>query len=209
MGELLLDKHNREVLDNCRPINWTDPEGDNKYDLIAIGGGAGGLVSSIGAALSGGRAAIIERNIMGGDCLNTGCVPSKAFIKSAKVAHTIQKALKYGVEIEGSMKVDFGKVMERMRVCRAQISEHDSVYKFAKKYGIDIFLGNANFVNKGEIEVNGKNLKFAKCVVATGGHAFIPEIEGLSDFPYFTNENVFNITEQPKHLVIIGVGPIG
>jgi len=121
----------------------------------------------------------------------------------------VRTAAKYGINVEGGMKVNFGRVMERMRERRAQVSEHDSVYKFAKKYGISIFLGNANFVNKGEVEVNGKTLKFAKCVIATGAHPFVPPIEGLSDFPYFTNENVFNITELPKHLVIIGIGPIG
>jgi len=177
--------------------------------LIAIGGGAGGLVSSIGAAISGGRAALIERNIMGGDCLNTGCVPSKAFIKAAKVAQTVRNSEKYGIMFEGELKVDFGKVMERMRKVRAEISEHDSVYKFIKKYGIDMYLGDAKFINKNEIEVNGQTLQFAKCSIATGGHPYVPEIAGLSDFPYLTSENVFNIIEQPKHLVIIGVGPIG
>lgn len=87
MQELLLDGYNRDTLDNCRPIKWVDPDIDGKYDMIAIGAGAGGLVTAIGASIAGGKAAIIERNIMGGDCLNTGCVPSKAFIKSAKIAH--------------------------------------------------------------------------------------------------------------------------
>ncbi|CAI2361352.1 unnamed protein product [Moneuplotes crassus] len=209
MGELLVDKHNREVLDNCRPLNWTNPSSDVKYDMVAIGGGAGGLVSSITAAVSGAKSAIIERNLMGGDCLNTGCVPSKAFIKAAKVAHTCRNASKFGVMFEGEMKIDFARVMERMREVRAEIAEHDSVYKFAKKYGIDMYLGDAKFLNEGEIDVNGQTLKFEKCSIATGGHPYVPDIEGLSDFPYLTSENVFNITEQPNHLVIIGAGPIG
>lgn len=163
MHDLLLDKHNRDTLNHCRPINWVDPDIDGTYDLVAIGGGAGGLVSAIGAAIVGGKAAIIERNIMGGDCLNTGCVPSKAFIKVAKVAHTVKESSKYGVNIVGDVKIDFGKVMERVREVRAEISEHDSVYKFIKKYGVDIFLGDAKFVGKKELNVNGKLIQFSKC----------------------------------------------
>lgn len=99
--------------------------------------------------------------------------------------------------------------MERVREVRAQISEHDSVYKLIKKYGVDVYLGEAKFISKGELDVNGKTLQFSKTCVATGGHPYVPEIEGLKDFPYFTSENVFNITEQPKKLIIIGAGPIG
>jgi len=162
LHDLFLDGHNRDTLNHCRPLNWVDPEADGVYDMIAIGGGAGGLVSSIGAAISGGKAAIIEKNIMGGDCLNTGCVPSKAFIKSAKVAHTVRHASQYGVEVSGEVKINFAKVMERMRKIRAEISEHDSVYKLIKKYGIDVYLGEAVFTDKKEISVNGKALQFSK-----------------------------------------------
>jgi pyruvate/2-oxoglutarate dehydrogenase complex dihydrolipoamide dehydrogenase (E3) component len=98
---------------------------------------------------------------MGGDCLNTGCVPSKAFIKAAKVAHTVKNSAKYGVFVS-DFKIDFGKVMERMREVRAEISPHDSVYKLAKQYGIDVFLGNATFMNPHEIDVNGRMIQFAK-----------------------------------------------
>jgi pyruvate/2-oxoglutarate dehydrogenase complex dihydrolipoamide dehydrogenase (E3) component len=99
--------------------------------------------------------------------------------------------------------------MERVRQVRAHISEHDSVYKFAKKYGIDIYLGEAKFISPKEIEVNGKVLQYAKACIATGGRPSIPEISGIEDFPYFTSENIFNITEQPKNLLVIGTGPIG
>lgn len=99
---------------------------------------------------------------MGGDCLNTGCVPSKAFLKCAKVAHTVKESEKYGVAIAGDVKIDFARVMQRVREVRAEISEHDSVYKFASKYKLDIFLGDAKFVSKDEIEVNNKRLKYSK-----------------------------------------------
>ena len=209
LPEILLDGFNRDTLDNWRPIKWVDPTDRDKYDLIAIGAGAGGLVSALSTTLAGGKAAIIERNLMGGDCLNTGCVPSKAFLKCAKVAHTVKESEKYGVAIAGDVKIDFARVMQRVREVRAEISEHDSVYKFASKYKLDIFLGDAKFVSKDEIEVNNKRLKYSKALIATGGSPRIPKIEGLSEFPYFTSENVFNITKQPKKLIIVGSGPIG
>ena len=206
--EMLLDPYNCDTLDNCRPMKWSDPTITTKYDMIAIGAGAGGLVTAIGTAISGGKAAIIERNMMGGDCLNTGCVPSKAFIKCAKVAHTCRTSDQYGI-MNGEMKVDFGKVMEKVRAVRAKVSNADSVYKMVKKYGIDVYLGHAEFTSPTEITVNGGPLTFSKACVATGGKAFIPPIEGLKDFPYFASENVFNITEQPKSMIVIGCGPIG
>lgn len=135
-------------------------------------------------------------------------MPSKAFIKSAKVAHTCRVAEKYGVGI-GEVKVDFSKVMERVREVRSRISEADSVYKLAKKYGVDVFLGHAKFTSDKEISVNDKTLTFARACVASGGSAYVPPIEGLADFPYFVSENVFNLTEQPKKLLVIGCGPIG
>jgi pyruvate/2-oxoglutarate dehydrogenase complex dihydrolipoamide dehydrogenase (E3) component len=107
------------------------------------------------------------------------------------------------------VKIDFGRVMERVREIRAEISINDSVHKLAKKYGVDVFLGNAQFINQEEIDINGKSIQFSKCCIATGGHPFIPDVEGLKEFPYLTSENVFNITEKPKTLVIIGSGPIG
>lgn len=206
--EILVDAYNWETLDNCRPIKWSDPSITTKYDMIAIGAGAGGLVTTIGASLTGGKAAIIERNISGGDWLNTGWVPSKAFIKSAKIAHAWKTAQSFGIK-NGEVEVDFPKVMERVREIRAKISHADSVHKLAKKYGIDVFLGHAKFTSPNEIEVNGKTLQFSKAWIATGASPLIPDIEGLNDSPYLTSENVFNITEQPKKLLVIGAGPIG
>lgn len=138
---ILFDKHNCDLMDQARPIRWVDPLVDpaSKYDILVIGGGAGGLVTAFGAVGTGARVGMIERSLMGGDCLNTGCVPSKAFIKAASVAHQCKTALEYGV-IVGEVKIDFKAVMERMRRIRADIAEADSC-KRVSTAGIDMFLG--------------------------------------------------------------------
>lgn len=147
-------------MDNVRPIKFTDPEVTH-YGMIAIGSGAGGLITGITASSAGAKSCILEQNSSGGDCLNTGCVPSKAFIKSAKIAHSCKTADFYGVEVE-SVKVNFPKVMERMRAIRAKISNADSVFKTTKKYKVDFFLGHAAFISSNQIKVNGKILSFDK-----------------------------------------------
>jgi pyruvate/2-oxoglutarate dehydrogenase complex dihydrolipoamide dehydrogenase (E3) component len=126
--DILLDAYNIITLDNVRPAKWIDPTPTGKYNMIAIGSGAGGLVASIGASTTGGKSAIIERHFMGGDCLNTGCVPSKALIKCAHQYAAVKNADKFGIEVSG-VTLNFGKVMERMRRVRAEISYHDSVKK--------------------------------------------------------------------------------
>lgn len=177
--------------------------------MLVIGAGAGGLVTAAGSKGVGAKVAIIERQFMGGDCLVTGCVPSKAFLAAANVAHTVKTASEFGVNVKGEVEIDFGKVMERMRKIRAEISENDSVQRFHKFLGIDTYLGEAKFTGKNEVTVNGKALKFLKCTIASGGRPFVPKIEGLDTIPYYTSENIFNLTHQPKTLAIIGSGPIG
>ena len=178
----MLDKINCEMLDNVRPLEWVDPEipvqnaNDKWYDMVAIGGGAAGMVTTGATAFLGGSALMIERNFMGGDCLVTGCVPSKAFLKSASVAHKLRNGAAYGLEIEGEVKVNFGKVMERMRKIRAEISHHDSAENFSKQHGVDIMLGQAKFVDKNTISINGKEIKFFKATICTGGRPRIPQI---------------------------------
>ena len=206
--ELLMDKLNAELLDSVRPIRWEDPSPEPIYNMVAIGAGAGGLVSSLAIASLGGKAAICEKGMFGGDCLNTGCVPSKALIKAAKVAHTVRNAAKYGVKI-GSLDIDFKEVMKGLREKRAHIGHHDACKRFIKDYGIDVFLGHAKFISKDTIEVNGKKLKFARAVVATGGRPRVPEVKGIDKVYYYTSENLFNLNDRPKNVVVIGGGPIG
>ena len=115
--------------------------------MLVVGAGAGGLVTAAGSAGVGAKVALIERGFLGGDCLNNGCVPSKAFLKCANVAHSAKNAAEYGIEIEGEVKVDFPKIMERMRKIRAHIAENDSANRFSKALGVDVYLGNAKFTS--------------------------------------------------------------
>lgn len=204
-----LDEHNAKLLDNVHPKEWRDPEPKGSYNLVVIGAGAGGLVSSAAAAGVGAQVALIESHLLGGDCLNVGCVPSKALLRCAKAAASVRDAKEYGVNIDGEVRVDFGFVMERMRKLRAQISPVDSAQRYSSQLGVDLFQGRARFTGKNSVEVNGKTLNFAKAVIATGGTAAIPNIPGLKEARYLTNSSVFNLTELPKRLGVIGAGPIG
>lgn len=204
-----LDNHNAKLLDNVHPRKWLDPQPKSSYNLVVVGAGAGGLVSAAGAAGVGARVALIEAHLMGGDCLNVGCVPSKALLRCARAAAEVRDAGRFGVRIDGEISVDFGYVMERMRRLRAQISPVDSAERFSSELGVDLFMGKGVFTGKNTIEVGGKTLTFAKAVIATGGTAAIPNIPGLADAPYLTNNTIFNLTELPKRLGVIGAGPIG
>jgi pyruvate/2-oxoglutarate dehydrogenase complex dihydrolipoamide dehydrogenase (E3) component len=177
--------------------------------MLVIGAGAGGLVTAAGSRAVGAKVGIIERKFMGGDCLNFGCVPSKAFIAAANVAHTCRvEAKKFGIEV-GEVKVNFGKVMERMRKIRAEIAENDSVERFNNFLGADTYLGCAKFLSPHTVQINGHVLHFHKCTIATGGRPALPLIPGLITVPYYTSDTIFNLTQQPKRLLIIGSGPVG
>jgi len=202
------DEHNQLLLSNVHPKDWMNPEPASKYNLVVIGAGTAGLVTALGAANLGARVALVERYFMGGCCLNMGCVPSKAIIRSSRVVGEIWNAADYGVKVPESPEVNFPQVMERMRRLRAQISDHDSVARL-KSLGVDVFLGEGHFKDRHTLEVEGKTLRFKKAVIATGSRAAHPSIEGLDDVGYLTNETVFSLTERPEHLTVIGGGPIG
>ena len=208
IGVSPLDEHNAKLLDNVHPKRWLDPQ-PKPYNLVVIGAGAGGLVSAAGAAGVGARVALVEAHLLGGDCLNVGCVPSKALLRCARAAAAVRDAGRFGVRIDGEISVDFGYVMERMRRLRAQISPVDSAQRYSGQLGVDLFMGRGVFTGKNSIEVGGKTLTFAKAVIATGGTAAIPNIPGLADAPYLTNSSIFNLTELPKRFGVIGAGPIG
>jgi pyruvate/2-oxoglutarate dehydrogenase complex dihydrolipoamide dehydrogenase (E3) component len=145
---------------------------------------------------------------MGGDCLNFGCVPSKALIRCATAVADARHAAAYGVRISGEITTDFGAVMERMRRLRAHISHNDSVQRCAD-LGVDVFLGSGHFTGPRTLEVQGDQLRFAKAVIATGSRATGVPIPGLAEVDYLTNETVFSLTELPQRLAVIGGGPIG
>jgi pyruvate/2-oxoglutarate dehydrogenase complex dihydrolipoamide dehydrogenase (E3) component len=202
------DEHNLRLLANVHPGDWRNPEPRNPYNLVVIGAGTAGLVSAVGAAGLGARVALIEKHLMGGDCLNYGCVPSKALIRCATAWADVRDASHYGVQADGKSPVDFGAVMARMRRLRADISKNDSARRYTE-LGVDVFLGSGHFTGPRSVEVAGQTLRFARAVLATGGRARAPAVPGLEEAGYLTNETVFNLTTRPPRLGVIGGGPIG
>jgi pyruvate/2-oxoglutarate dehydrogenase complex dihydrolipoamide dehydrogenase (E3) component len=204
-----MDEYNQALLEDVHPRDWINPNPAICYDLVVIGAGTAGLVVAAGAAGLGLglKVALIEKNLMGGDCLNVGCVPSKCVIRSARVISDILNGDTFGIHAR-DIDIDFAAVMQRMRRVRASISDHDSVRRFSN-LGIDVFLGAAKFVDEKSVEVNGARLRFKKAVIATGAKAARPQVQGLAETGYFTNETVFTLTERPKRLAVIGGGPIG
>lgn len=211
------DAHNAELLAHAHPPGWTNPTPGGTYDLVAIGGGTAGIISALGTAGLGGKAALIERHLLGGDCLNYGCVPSKALIRAARATHERREGGReslasddFQVDELRSPKTEgpFTVAMERMRQLRARISHHDSAQRFTS-LGVDVFLGNARFTNPNALKVDGQKLTFKRCVIATGARAARPDIPGLDEAGYLTNETVFSLTELPRRLIVIGGGPVG
>jgi pyruvate/2-oxoglutarate dehydrogenase complex dihydrolipoamide dehydrogenase (E3) component len=203
-----LDEHNATLVRNVHPADWRAPTPAGRYNLVVIGAGTAGLVTAAGAAGLGARVALVERYLLGGDCLNVGCVPSKCIIRSSRVLGDVATAAALGVHVPPDVKADFGAVMERMRRLRARISHHDSVERFTG-LGVDVFLGSARFIGPDAIEVDGARLRFAKAVIATGARAAHPAIPGLAEAGFLTNETVFWLTERPRRLAVIGGEPIG
>ena len=205
-----LDEYNQELLANVHPPDWANPTPVALYDLVVIGAGTAGLVTAKGAAGLGIglKVAMIEKNLMGGDCLNVGCVPSKCLIRSSRVVAEMKNSLPYGVQPPEDIKIDFPEVMARMRQVRTGISPVDSATG-AKKAGVDVFFGEAKFKDRDTITVGGKDLKFKKAVIAAGARAVRPQITGIEEAEYLTNESVFSLTTLPEKLAVIGGGPIG
>lgn len=174
------DPHNQELLAQTHPPGWVNPTPKGRYHLVVIGAGTAGLTAAAGCAAIGGRVALIERHLTGGDCLVTGCVPSKALIKSARVAATVRQAETHGIRVPNGVSIDGAAVLERMRRLRARIAPDDSVQHLTTA-GVDVFLGQAKFTGPNQVEVGGQTLTFARAVIATGARAAVPPIPGLRD----------------------------
>jgi len=202
------DIHNQFLVSNVHPPDWANPEPAGRYNLVVLGAGTAGLISAAGAAGLGGRVALVEREFMGGDCLNVGCVPSKALIRASRAIAEVRDARDYGVEPPAGARVNFPAVMERMRRLRAALSPNDSAARY-RDLGVDVFFGHARFTGPDAVEVGGRVLRFRRAVIATGARAARPDIPGLADAGFLTNETVFTLTELPPRLAVIGAGPVG
>jgi pyruvate/2-oxoglutarate dehydrogenase complex dihydrolipoamide dehydrogenase (E3) component len=202
------DQYNDTLLANVHPADWVNPVPAPRYNLVVIGGGTAGLVSAAGAAGLGAKVALIERRLLGGDCLNYGCVPSKAIIRSSRAVADFRDAARFGFKAPPGIEVDFAAVMERMRSLRAALSYHDAAMRF-RDLGVDVFLGEARFSGPRAVEVAGQTLRFSKAVIATGARAVDPPVPGMAAAGYLTNETVFSLTALPPRLLIMGGGPLG
>jgi len=202
------DAWNQQLVANVHPPGWRNPSPAGRYDLVVLGAGSAGLVTAVVSAGLGARVALVERHLMGGDCLNTGCVPSKTLIRAARAVADVRDASRFGVRVPDGVSVDFAAVMERVRRVRAEIAPHDSAKRFAE-LGVDVFLGEGRFSAPDALEVGGARLRFKRAVIATGARADALPIPGLAEAGYLTNESVFELEARPARLAVIGAGPIG
>jgi pyruvate/2-oxoglutarate dehydrogenase complex dihydrolipoamide dehydrogenase (E3) component len=202
------DPHDQELIHNVRPPDWRNPDPAPRYNLVVIGAGTAGLISAAAAAGLGARVALIERSLMGGDCLNAGCVPSKALLRAARAYADVRRAGEYAVAVGGTIQADFAAAMERMRRLRAELSVKDSAKRY-RDLRVDVFIGEGRFRTPDSLEVDGKILRFSRAVIATGSRASAPPIPGLAETGFLTNDTIFSVPALPRRLVVVGAGPIG
>lgn len=203
----LVAKRSLEVLRARKALAaWSRPKRFD-YNLVVIGAGAAGLVTSYIAAAVKAKVALVERHRMGGDCLNTGCVPSKALIRTAKMMSYLRRAREFGIETTDG-RVDFPRVMERIRHVVAKVAPHDSVERYTG-LGVEVIPGEARITSPWTVEVNGRILASRAIVVASGAGPFVPPIPGLDRVTYLTSDNLWELRELPRRLVVLGGGPIG
>ena len=198
--------HDQRMTALVRPPDWAVTPSTKTYDLIAIGGGTGGLVAASGAGLLGARTALIERHLLGGDCLVHGCVPSKALLHAASVAHRARHAHEWGVHTQID-RIDFAQVMTKLRSIRADIAHDDAAQVLADR-SVDVLFGKATFTSPRTLDLDGTELQFKRAVIATGARPLVPNIPGLAEHG-MTNEQVFDLEALPDPLLVVGGGPIG
>ena len=186
------DDNDRRWRELVFPRHYRNPEPRRKYHLVVIGAGPAGLVASIAAAGLGARVALVERQAMGGDCLNIGCVPSKSLLDF----------------VRRNPNASFAEAFAWLRQVRSEIAAHDSVARYLES-GVDVFLGPARFAGRNSVEVDGRRLTARRLMIATGARAALPPVPGLQDCDPLTNESFFDLVERPGCLAILGAGPVG
>lgn len=201
------DPDDAALLAQVSPSGWQNPKASGRYQLLVIGAGPAGLVAAAGAAGLGARVALVERDMMGGDCLIFGCVPSKALLRTAQLAHRARSSQGYGLRTEG-VEVELAAALARLRRVRSELAQHDAAERF-RRLGVDVFFGAASFASEDSLLVGEQRLHFQRAVIATGARASRPPIRGLDQVPYHTNETIFSLSEIPESLVVLGAGPIG
>ena len=209
------DPHDRALLAQVHPADWVNPTPRDRYHLVVIGAGTGGLVTAAAAAGLGATVALVERELMGGDCLNVGCVPSKALIRAARAWHAAgSTAREFGDPTDAAdrgarpTEADFVAAMDRLRRLRARLSPVDGAARF-RDLGVDVFLGQGQFADANTVTVGAHRLSFRRAVIATGARAALPDVPGLADVGCLTNETIFALTSRPAHLLVLGGGPVG
>lgn len=203
-----LDAYERKRLEAVSPEAWNNPEPTGPYQLVILGAGSAGLAAASAAAALGVKVALIERHMIGGTCFNTGCVPSKTLLRTAAVYAEMREAARYGAHAPDEIKVDFSAAMSRLRRIRSHLTNTKSV-RLLVASGVDVYFGNAQFEGADRLSVNGQPLTFEKALIATGARPHVPDIPGLKQAGFLTNATVFDLTELPPRLLVIGGGPLG
>jgi pyruvate/2-oxoglutarate dehydrogenase complex dihydrolipoamide dehydrogenase (E3) component len=203
-----LDVYEHSRLAHVHPESWCNPIPADCYELVIVGAGPAGVAAAEAAAALGARVALIERHLLGGTCLNTGCLPSNTLIRTSRLYAEMRDARHYGACGPRPVQVDFAAAMERMRRIRSHLSGEDSVRRLTAM-GVDVFFGPARFSGTDTLTVSEDTLRFRKAIIATGARPHVPSIPGLNEAGCLTNANVFNLTELPRRLLVIGGGPIG
>jgi pyruvate/2-oxoglutarate dehydrogenase complex dihydrolipoamide dehydrogenase (E3) component len=202
------DCFRRALVDNVHPPAWSNPKFAGRYNLVIIGAGPGGVTAAREAAALGAKVALIERDLIGGDRLNVGCVPSKAIIRTARLYAEMRGADDYGAQVPGNIGIGFPKVMSRMRRIQARLSRATSAQRLSEA-GVDVYFGAARFAGPDTVAVAGDVLRFRNALIATGARPLAPPVPGLAESGYLTNETIFNLTKCPSRLLVMGGGPLG
>ncbi|ODV01644.1 MAG: mercuric reductase [Rubrivivax sp. SCN 70-15] len=200
--------HEQELFANACPAGWMNPTPRGPYRLLVIGAGPAGLAAARDAAGRGASVALIERQLLGGNCVNFGCIPSKALLRTSRLVAEMRSAENFGALAPEDAVVDFATAMARVRRIRARLSRVDSARRLAA-LGIDVYFGGARFTGPDSVDVAGKRLSFKRALIATGSRSMLPTIPGLSEAGFLTNETVFDLDERPRSLLVIGGGPLG